>query len=210
MTIGSAAVFAAALAGAATAAEILPSSYVTSGVSGFYPDSTGLELTDGVIADRHFTEYAPAGAPYVGWRSVDPQVTFSFAAPQTFGKAVVWVDDFGGQFGVTAPTGLSFTLAGQTFTNFTVGAPLDAGFVYASGWAAGGGTPYIVDLGGLQASSINLAIARGGEWTFVSEVEFFTERALTGAVPEPGVWALMILGFGLTGGAVRRRRMSLA
>ena len=28
----------------------------------------------------------------------------------------------------------------------------------------------------------------------------------TGAVPEPGVWAMMILGFGLAGAAMRRRR----
>ncbi|MDZ4376514.1 MAG: PEPxxWA-CTERM sorting domain-containing protein [Phenylobacterium sp.] len=29
---------------------------------------------------------------------------------------------------------------------------------------------------------------------------------LTGAVPEPGAWALMIMGFGAAGAMVRRRR----
>ncbi len=32
----------------------------------------------------------------------------------------------------------------------------------------------------------------------------------TGGVPEPGVWALMIAGFGLAGAALRRRRMAAA
>ncbi len=32
----------------------------------------------------------------------------------------------------------------------------------------------------------------------------------TGAVPEPGVWALMILGFGAAGGMLRRQRQMLA
>ncbi len=31
-----------------------------------------------------------------------------------------------------------------------------------------------------------------------------------GAVPEPGAWALMIMGFGGVGAMVRRRRMILA
>jgi len=33
---------------------------------------------------------------------------------------------------------------------------------------------------------------------------------LSAAVPEPATWALMILGFGLTGAAMRRRRLALA
>jgi len=34
--------------------------------------------------------------------------------------------------------------------------------------------------------------------------------SVTGGVPEPASWALMILGFGATGAALRRRRMALA
>lgn len=32
--------------------------------------------------------------------------------------------------------------------------------------------------------------------------------ALTGSIPEPQVWALLILGFGVTGGAMRRRKIA--
>ncbi len=36
----------------------------------------------------------------------------------------------------------------------------------------------------------------------------FTGTALAGAVPEPATWAMMIGGFGMAGGAMRRRRAS--
>jgi len=39
---------------------------------------------------------------------------------------------------------------------------------------------------------------------------FFTTADAYRAVPEPGVWALMLMGFGLLGGALRRRRLALA
>jgi hypothetical protein len=37
----------------------------------------------------------------------------------------------------------------------------------------------------------------------LSEAEY---RTLTGAVPEPATWGMMVLGFGLVGAAARRRR----
>ncbi len=36
----------------------------------------------------------------------------------------------------------------------------------------------------------------------------FEEPANVGAVPEPASWAMMVAGFGLVGGAVRRRNMA--
>eukprot|EP01041_Mallomonas_annulata_P030223 gene30223-52331_t len=35
-------------------------------------------------------------------------------------------------------------------------------------------------------------------------------RSFADAVPEPATWAMMILGFGLVGSQVRRRRLKLA
>jgi uncharacterized protein YjiK len=38
---------------------------------------------------------------------------------------------------------------------------------------------------------------------------YLVKLALTGSVPEPACWAMMLAGFGLVGGAMRRRRVSV-
>ncbi|WP_337189349.1 PEPxxWA-CTERM sorting domain-containing protein [Phenylobacterium sp.] len=58
---------------------------------------------------------------------------------------------------------------------------------------------------------VSFAVGAAGNWTYDS-----TGLALTvtgpdvGAVPEPGAWAMMILGFGAAGSVLRRRRAALA
>lgn len=46
----------------------------------------------------------------------------------------------------------------------------------------------------------------GGEQPKISHLSFWTTSG--GAVPEPATWAMMILGFGLLGGVMRRQRQS--
>jgi hypothetical protein len=47
----------------------------------------------------------------------------------------------------------------------------------------------------------------GADRTFIDNVFIGT---LAGAVPEPASWAMLIAGFGLTGAAMRRRRVAVA
>lgn len=193
----------AAIGGAAAAApvQIYADSYATSGVG--YADSTGVELTDGFIPDSHWYTY-PYGDPFVGWQNNSPFITFSFDGEQTFGQLIVWADSDRGHAGVVAPLAVSAKINGVTYSSFSVGPPNDAGAHYADPYDwPGAGTPFILNLGGAVGDTIELTVTRnhlGGDWTFLSEVEFF------GAVPEPSTWAAMIVGFGMAGAVLRRRR----
>lgn len=50
-----------------------------------------------------------------------------------------------------------------------------------------------------------IAPAYGGKNFGLVELRVFDAEGLVGAVPEPGTWALLILGFGAVGSAMRRR-----
>ena len=57
---------------------------------------------------------------------------------------------------------------------------------------------------------VNFAVGAAGNWTFDSTGFELTVTGpdRTGAVPEPGAWALMILGFGAAGATLRLRRFA--
>lgn len=61
------------------------------------------------------------------------------------------------------------------------------------------------------ATSLDLLSVNGRNEPEISHISFWTSAAAA-VVPEPGAWALMILGFGVVGGALRsnrKRRVSL-
>lgn len=104
----------------------------------------------------------------------------------SFGGASNIVFNFSNALVTRSPLGTSVTITGKgTFTN---------------GIAA-------------DASAGTFSLATSSQNGLSSDVKFtFTSNAsaVTAAVPEPGTWAMMLLGFGMVGAAVRNRRRSSA
>jgi hypothetical protein len=66
-----------------------------------------------------------------------------------------------------------------------------------------------VSTGGLSSLTVNVGDTIG-VWPSVDNLTLGGALDTPGAVPEPASWAMMISGFGLVGGAMRRRRTSVS
>ncbi len=95
----------------------------------------------------------------------------------------------------------------------------DGGLTFAGVGAKFDGLGKLTDLG-----SGNQFASNAGGWWFMGHIQpdgsesiniaardaFCVDGCTTGVVPEPGTWALMIIGFGGAGAMLRRRRHALA
>jgi hypothetical protein len=80
------------------------------------------------------------------------------------------------------------------------------GFIYASFYSPGNTSALVIQAGdGYHEDLIRLAGSWAG-WEIGDETGLQSIASIpTGAVPEPGTWAMMIVGFGAIGFAMRRR-----
>lgn len=149
------------------------------------------DLTDGVIAlgPWYAVENNSGTGPYVGWvgggATLNPVITFNFTGSPTITSLSLHIDNSTAG-GVYAPASILIDGIGTAFTAPPSGT---IGWINITGLSLTGSSHTV------QLNQVS------GNWVFVSEVTFGSD------VPEPASWAMMIAGFGLVGGALRRRRM---
>ena len=153
------------------------------------------KLTDGVSPALNWYSYGQ-NTPWVGWyvgypNETDPTVTFNFNGVKKINSVTVWVDNSLGAGGVNLPASVSID-----GTNFAI-APDNSNPAPRA---------YTFSNLGLTGSSADVQFFQSNVWIMVGEVSFDGSNA----IPEPGVWALLLAGFGLTGASLRRRRAAVA
>lgn len=174
------------LAATATAALVIPTSYmatpgegIAQGGSYNYFDDTGTQLTDGIFGINDWTANLGNGHAYewVGWQNAEPTMTFNFASSVTLDQVIIGFNrasNAGIYLPATVTIGSSvFTLTRSELTDGTRG-----DLIFNGSWTG---------------STLTVQLADGGPgWIFVDEIRFQ-------AIPEPGavtaVAALGLLGF---------------
>lgn len=164
-------------------------SYLT-GASGGYPDTGGVELTNGVdLTDAWPTPGFSNTAPLVGWQNSDPFIRFNFAPNTTITQATLWFADSDGAAGVGMPSQVTLTTTGFS-QSFLITNPV------------GSGTTVPVVLSGFSVNTdhLDVNVTRIQEWTMISEVTF------AAPIPEPATAAALMGGvLGLVAVGARRR-----
>lgn len=176
--------------------------------------SNGNTITEKFYADRYqrFTNgnlnftipyNSPSGAgPLQGRRNLEAQ--YQVLGVTTFCS---FADDECGSLS-TGASGtdltLEFSLAGGS--TFSL-----AGYLFADDFTTGTANFYnTVKLTGIEVSDGASLSAASGTLVDQGNGQFGYQAVINGAVPEPGTWALLILGFGVVGAGLRGRRTSMA
>jgi hypothetical protein len=106
----------------------------------------------------------------------------------------------------TSPTGVTLYVGGGATT--FVGAAANAGTLTGGGTSAFSGTVHL-----LAGQVFDFGVGPSGDYHHDStglSVTLTEVVPTTPGIPEPGVWALMLLGFGSAGAMLRRRRRAFA
>lgn len=116
---------------------------------------------------------------------------FSFWYTSSTAAAVTVYDGLNGTGNVLGVINLS-----AQYNDNCVGDPNGAFCNWTAGGVTFAGTAYSIDFGGTANQ------------TGYDNITFGSDTPGGGTVPEPATWAMMILGFGLVGASMRRRRVT--
>ena len=174
--------------------------------TGFYSPSN-LINSSGLSGALHDSSFSAMWASDLGVNQA--QLTFDLGGTFSLGGASIWNYNFGNpaEFQSTILRGV------QDFRILTSMDGLSFSEVFAGTLAPGTGQPlggqnftFAGDARFVQIDILNnygLGTYAERDWNSgLSEVRFFG----TSAVPEPGTWAMMLLGFGAVGFGMRRRQ----
>ncbi|WP_199553326.1 PEPxxWA-CTERM sorting domain-containing protein [Sandaracinobacteroides hominis] len=199
---------AAAFAAPATAAVITPVAVTASDTfNDFYPVANLINGSgmSGKLHDGQFNNMWQST-----WDQIPHWLVFDLGQTVHLTSTSIWNynQDFG--WGTSLGRGvkdleISISMDGVGFTSILTtelrrgtGLPIPAEVVALSG------TARYVKFDLLSNQDRDLPTNEAQPWTGLSEVRF------AGAVPEAATWAMMIMGFGMVGSAMRRRRMIAA
>ena len=140
---------------------------------------------------------AAAGGDYYGFIQGLGSVGQSFTATANGSATVNWSDTNRAGYGGLQSYDVSIF---DGVTSTTIGS-----FSTAAGpWVARTSSVFVLTSGATYSLRFT-GLANNDSTAFIDNVSLATN-----AVPEPASWALMIAGFGLTGAAMRRRRVAAA
>ena len=193
--------------GAAQAATLTPVSYSFDQPTGCgtwcYTDTGGVELTDGVLGYAGWA--VDDGLPWVGWRNTaQVNIDFTFGGPRTFNSVSVGSTQ-DNPADVVLPNISIFSSTDQMTWIFrgSLATPVST----ANNNDAYSTDPHVfLTVSGLNFTSPYVRVQLNSNccFMFTDEVRF-DGASVTGGVPEPSAWALMILGFFGAGALLRRR-----
>ncbi|HTS49110.1 MAG TPA: hypothetical protein VLW25_06240 [Bryobacteraceae bacterium] len=147
-----------------------------------YLDSTGTELTDGVLGVIPFASQSQAD-PWVGWYGTNPDITFNFAGPVDVTQVDLDLGLWTNPALIYLPSsidigGTTFNLVGNELTN-----------------PSRGTLSFNVNFTGITSLDVNLTA--GGTYLFMDEAQFFGNTSSgTSTVPEPGSLPLVLVAIG--------------
>jgi len=160
-------------------------SYIV-GPDGLYPDTGGIELTDGVDQTIAWGQGISINfddvQPLSGWRQSDAAIEFSFSSVVSIGSVRVWAADSDSAAGVALPSTVTIRTPDFSFTRtLNVVNP------------AGDGSTIPLDLTGFSVNTDTLIVEVGRDtantWTMLSEVQF-----TAAPVPEPSTTLMALAG----------------